>query len=147
MMRISMSLFATLAATSVFAAMEPGAALPAEHHQGSISYMSGGIGLAESTAMKREARNYPLELLFVARQGKHDDYLADMPLTIKDAKGSVVFRGTSQGPYFLARLPAGRYTVTSRDHGRSVTRHVNVGHKGTQRVVFEWRGHSERNNA
>ena len=147
MMRISMSLFATLAATSVFAAMEPGAALPAEHHQGSISYMSGGIGLAESTAMKREARNYPLELLFVARQGKHDDYLADMPLTIKDANGAIVFKGPSEGPYFLARPPAGRYTVISTDDGHAVTRHVDVARKGTRRGVLEWKAASKPHSA
>jgi hypothetical protein len=128
-----------LAAAPAFAALNPHAALPAEQHRGDIAYMSGGIGQDEARAMRREASRYPLELLFVQKRGKHDDFLADMPLTIENAKGDVVFRGRSSGPYFLARLPAGRYTITSRANGRALTRHVKVDGKATERVVFEWR--------
>lgn len=135
---------AALAVAPAFAAMDPHAALPAERQQGVVAYRSGGIGEDESRAMRREASSYPLELLFVARQGKHDDYLADMPVTIRDAKGDTVFHGRSDGPYFLARLPAGRYTVISRNRGESVTRHVAVKDHGTRRVVFEWKEASGR---
>lgn len=147
MLRIAMPLFAALATTSTFAAMDPHSALPPEHHQGKVAWMSGGIGQSEAAAMKREARNYPLELLFVSRHGKRDDYLASMPVTIKDAKGNEVFHGTSDGPYFLARLPAGRYTITSWQRGRTVSRHVDIGAKGRQRVVFEWKAGAARHRA
>ncbi|HUJ01825.1 MAG TPA: hypothetical protein VLY46_16405 [Usitatibacter sp.] len=136
-----------LLAAPAFAAMNPQATLPPEQHQGNITYMSGGIGLSESHAMRREASQFPLELLFVSRHGKRDDYLADMPVTIRDAQGDTVFQGRSDGPYFLAKLPAGRYTVISTDHGRRVTRHVTVKRHGTQRVVFEWKGEASRRNA
>jgi len=141
------SALAALAVAPAFAAIDSQAALPAEQHQGKIAYRSGGIGQDESRAMRREASRYPLELLFVARQGKHDDFLADMPVTIRDARGDTVFQGRSAGPYFLARLPAGRYTVTSTDRGERVTRHVTVKDHGTRRVVFEWRSASGRRNA
>lgn len=35
------------------------AALPAVQHQGSVQYVSGGIGLDESEAMKAAAKDYP----------------------------------------------------------------------------------------
>ncbi|HXS53837.1 MAG TPA: hypothetical protein VN782_14980 [Usitatibacter sp.] len=138
---------AVLAVTPAFAALDSQAALPAARHHGNLTYVTGGIGQDEARAMRREASRYPLELLFVARQGKHDDFLADMPVTIRNAQGDTVFRGRSDGPYFLAKLPAGRYTVTSRDRGERVTRHVTVKDHGTQRVVFEWKGAPSGRNA
>ena len=138
---------AALAAAPAFAAMNPQATLPAERHHGKITYMSGGIGQSQSQAMRREASKFPLELLFVSRRGKHDDYLADMPVTIRDAKNHTMFRGRSDGPYFLAKLPAGRYTVVSENHGRRVTRRVTVKDHGTQRLVFEWKGAAMRHSA
>jgi hypothetical protein len=136
---------AALAAAPAFAALDSHAMLPAPRHHGDITYLTGGVGQDEARAMRREAARYPLELLFVARQGKHDDFLADMPVTIRNANGRTVFRGRSDGPYFLAKLPAGRYTVTSKNRGERVTRHVAVKDHGTQRVVFEWKAASARN--
>jgi hypothetical protein len=144
--RIALPAIAALAAAPAFAALNPHATLPPEEHHGNIAYMSGGIGQDEARAMRREAARYPLELLFVEKSGKRDDFLADMPVTIRNAKGDVVFRGRSSGPYFLAKLPAGRYTISSRDDGHAVTRHVKVDGKATRRVVFEWR-HEGRGNA
>ena len=146
-MKIVVPALAALVAAPAFAALSPQTALPARHHRGNVTYMSGGIGQDEARAMRREASQFPLELLFVERSGKRDDFLADMPVTIRDAKGDVVFRGRSAGPYFLAKLPAGRYTVSSREDGRAVTRHVDVGGKGTRRVVFEWRHEAGRDRA
>ncbi len=137
-------LAAALVAGSALAAYPPDA-LPPEHHDGAVAWVSGGIGQAESQAMRRAASRYPLELLFVARLHRNDDYLASMPVTIRDARGRVVFRGTSHGPYFLARVPAGRYTVTSELNGRRITHPVRVGgpHRH-ERLVFEWRGSAAR---
>ena len=134
-MKIVVPALAALVAAPAFAALSPQTALPARHHRGNVTYMSGGIGQDEARAMQLE------------RSGKRDDFLADMPVTIRDGKGDVVFRGRSAGPYFLAKLPAGRYTVSSREDGRAVTRDVDVGGKGTRRVVFEWRHEAGRERA
>jgi hypothetical protein len=140
-MRIIAPLLASLAATATLAA--PSTALdtrlPAERHDGELAYVTGGVGRDEALAMEHAAKKYPLELVFVARDGKRDDYLADVPVTIKDHKGNVVFEGSSDGPYFLARLPAGRYVITSREGERSFTRRATVDEGKTQRIVFEWK--------
>ena len=129
------SLLATAACANVHAPDR--AELPAIHHQGEITYLSGGIGHDEALAMKHAAGSYPLELVFVQRDGKKEDYLADMPVRIVDAKGAVVFEGRSEGPYFLAQLPKGRYTVSAKWDAWSFSRHVTVG-KEHERVVFAW---------
>lgn len=41
-----------------------GGGLPQIQHQGSIDYVSGGVGLDESTALKQAARTWPLALRF-----------------------------------------------------------------------------------
>jgi hypothetical protein len=128
-------LLATAASATV---LPPGyAGLPAVHHEGEITYLTGGIGHDEAQAMKRAAGHYPLELVFVQRDGKKENYLADMPVRIVDARGAVVFEGRSEGPYFLAELPKGRYTVSTQWDAWSFSRHVIVG-KEHERVVFEW---------
>jgi hypothetical protein len=111
--------------------------LPPVQREGQVTYITGGIGHDEADAMKRAAQEYPLELVFVERKGRKENYLADMPVRIVDDKGKVVFEGQSEGPYFLARLPKGRYTVSTRWDAWSFSRPVTVG-KQRQRVVFAW---------
>ena len=79
----------------------------------------------------------PLEVVFVERNGRKQEYLADMPVRIVDDKGKVVFEGTSKGPHFVAQLPKGRYTVSTRWDAWSFSRPVTIG-KARQRVVFAW---------
>ncbi len=141
---VSASILAGAAFASTPAATS--AMLPPEHQAGDISYLSGGIGHDEARAMERAARNYPLELVFVAKSGKHDEYLADLPVTIEDAHHHVVFQGRSEGPYFLARLPKGRYVVRATQEHREFVRHVTVGRQ-PQRIVFEWKRAPERRHA
>jgi hypothetical protein len=136
--RIILAAAAGLLATAASAALPPSyAELPAVHHEGDITYLSGGIGQDEAQAMKRAAGQYPLELVFVQRDGKKESFLADMPVRIVDAKGTVVFDGRSEGPYFLAELPGGRYTVSTKLDAWSFSRRVTVG-KEHERVVFAW---------
>ena len=112
--------------------------LPPEQHQGEVAYISGGITRPEADAIKRASQDYPLELVF--RQdvdGKARD-LYDVPLKIRDdASGKVVFDGKSAGPYFIARLPAGRYTVTAHWEDWDFSRDVAIG-GDRDRVVFAW---------
>ncbi len=130
----------TLLAAGAAAAGQAGApaAMPAVHKQGEVSYVSGGVGRDEATAFRHAAKAWPLELVFVQKTGRRDSYLADIPVTIRDAKRRVVYEGRADGPYFLARLPKGDYTVSARWESWNFTRHLHVGDKH-QKVVFEWK--------
>jgi hypothetical protein len=86
--------------------------------------------------------DYPLELVFVERRGRRERPLADMPVRIVDAGGKVVFEGRSHGPCLLARLPKGRYTVSTRWDAWACSRPVTLGAQ-PQRVVFAWGAPSE----
>ncbi len=114
-------------------------ALPAVQTQGSVSYLSGGIGADESAAIKAVRDQYPLSILLsahAAAQGQ-EVYLSAVPVTIRDATGKTVLSVTSDGPYLLARLPPGRYEVSGDYQGQAKRVSVTVGTK-PQRLSLAW---------
>lgn len=113
-------------------------ALPAEKKQGEVSYLSGGIGLDESEAIKRIAAQYPLELVFASGTASPGEYLADVHVTIKDRQGNAVLDTTSSGPFLLAKLSAGSYTIDAQARGQTQTRVVQIEPQRHTRVVFTW---------
>lgn len=128
-----------LAATAATAAIPPRYAenLPEPRKAGPVTYITGGTEEPEANAIKRAAQEFPLELVFVEKVGRREKPLADMPVRITDEKGKVVFDGQAEGPYFIARLPKGKYTVSTRWDAWSFSREVKIG-GNRQRVVFAW---------
>lgn len=117
------------------------AALPALQHQGGVEYVSGGIGIDESTAFKEAMSRFPLSMTFDQRapgQGP-GDYVADVKVSITDgAGGKSVLDTTAQGPYLLVRLPDGKYRVKATYQGRTQTREVTIAGKKPVRLGFSW---------
>jgi hypothetical protein len=130
------ALAAALCSTGALAAT--GANLPPEQTSGAVTYLSGGMGKDQQTAIKHAAAKYPLELEFF-RMGKAPS--ADMtgvPVTIKDQAGKVVLDTRSDGPLMLAKLPDGKYTITAQNNGKSEVRHVTVAQGKHRTVIFRW---------
>ncbi|HEY9271815.1 carboxypeptidase-like regulatory domain-containing protein [Achromobacter sp.] len=115
------------------------AGLPPVQQQGSVQYISGGIGLDESEAMKAAAKDYPLALTFAAQRDGKADYVANVAVTISDAQGKSVLQTTAEGPYMLVKLPAGNYRISATYNGQAQQREVSVQNSGTARAVFEWK--------
>lgn len=90
-----------------------------------VEFTSGGVGLASRQQLAAQSGQYNLHLEFTyAPQG---EYLAAVQVDIRDAKGSSVLSTTTDGPWLLARLPAGSYTVKATAGGVTRTQQVNVG--------------------
>lgn len=115
------------------------AALPPVKHQGTVQYVSGGIGIDESEAMKAAAKDYPLALTFAALRDGKADYVASVGVAIHDAQGKEVLKTTAEGPYMLVKLPAGAYKISATYKGQAQERAVTVQNTGTARAVFEWK--------
>jgi hypothetical protein len=107
------------------------AALPPAKTENGITYLSG-----EAEAMKAAAQHYNLMLTFAEKKSKA--YLADVKVTIQDMKGHTVLSTRSQGPVFLANLPAGKYTIKAEEKGHTLTKPVHITGKHLQREVFYW---------
>lgn len=131
---------AALGATTALGAIPPAyqAHLPQARELDGIPFITGGKTPQEADAVKRAAQEWPLEIVFREQDHGADRALERMPITITDASGKVVFDGVSEGPILLARLPRGRYTVTTRWDAWSFSRPVTIGEE-RERVVFDWK--------
>ena len=129
-----------MAATG-WAAMD--ADLPPEQTQGKVTFLSGGIGSDQQAAMKRVASEYPLELDFLESGDAHATsraaFAAGVQVTITDRTGQVVLDARSDGPFLLATLPDGSYTIRAENAGKIETRQVMVERCKHRTVVFEWK--------
>lgn len=119
----------------------PGASLvpmPPIKSQGAVQYVSGGIGEAEYVSMRQAQCRFPLALEFVRKSAQHDRYIADVEVRVTDAAGRRVLEVRSDGPYLLAKLPDGEYTVQATYFGHMQERAVKVAAVASARVVFVW---------
>jgi len=121
----------------VFAA-EMGQGLPAPVTVGAATYLSGGIGQDEATAIQHEASKYPVELEFVVKSVPRDEFTADVHVKVTDSQGKQILDTVSNGPFLLAQLPNGHYRVEAIKHGQTKMRDVTVKAGSHQHLIFEW---------
>jgi hypothetical protein len=114
-------------------------ALPMAKHEGNVTYLSGGIGESEAQAMKAAAAKYPLEVEFVKKEPSGPAaYLAADKVAIRDHAGKTLLQTTSDGPFLLAKLPPGLYTISATNQNVSKERRVDLAAGKHEKVVFEW---------
>lgn len=73
-----------------------------------ISYIGGGVGVAERAALEQWAKDYTLRIEMARKSG---EYLGDMQVRVFNAMGETVLEAPSDGPLFYVQLPDGRYAV------------------------------------
>ncbi len=132
-------IFASLLLIGALAYTQAHAELPPLQHQGATDYVSGGIGIDESTAFKAAMSQFPLALTFASNRDGKAEYVADVQVVIRDSQNNNVLNVTSEGPYFLARLPAGKYEVLATYKGQTQSRKADIGTNGSARLTFEWK--------
>jgi hypothetical protein len=108
------------------------------HQQGGVTWVSGGVGEQELQQIRQMQGLYNLHLLF-ALQGS-GEYLAGIPVTIADGRGTTLVSMTAEGPYLFAKLRPGRYKITAEHDGQVQTRTVSVPASGAASQPFYWRG-------
>jgi len=122
-------------AQTAYAQDSDGGGLPQELHQGDLTFVTGGVGLDESQALRQAAPHWPLAMRFT---GSGSDYLADVHVTIADASGKAVLQADSRGPYLLVKLHPGRYTVKASYEGHDQTRSVTLKRGIHEKLDFSW---------
>lgn len=105
-----------------------------------IEYMSGGVGEDEAELMRTIEPRWPAVFEFAVKDGRSADFAAGVVLTVRDAQGVAVLDGVrATGPYLVARLEPGRYSVEATLAGKKIQRDIAIGGPGTStKSVFEW---------
>jgi len=135
MLAAALCAVASVGATGLAQAQSDSTGLPAEQQQGDVSFVSGGVGLDESHALRAAAHSWPLALQFT---GPGSDYLADVHVSVSDSHGTSVLQSDAQGPYMLLRLHPGRYTVHARYKDQDQSKSVEIAGGGHTAASFHW---------
>lgn len=115
---------------------EPEAQWAQPQASGGIPYLSGGVGLEERDAIREKANDYNLWIWF-ARAGS-GYFLADVKVSIEDARGQPVLDTVTNGPWLLVRVPPGRYTIRTDQSDAAMT--VSVGATGHTETILRFPG-------
>ena len=102
---------------------------------GGVTYVSGGVGLESIDQLTALSRDFNLKLVFALNSGV---YVSDVKVAIADAAGRPLLNATSDGPWFLTKLPAGNYQIAATFAGTAVTRRVAVGAANLSTVDMRW---------
>jgi len=105
-------------------------------HYGSVPYLSGGVGLDEREVLNQTGRDYNLKLSFALTSR---NYLGDVAVEIRDSADRVALEAISEGPWFFAKLPPGRYTVVVKCNENTQQKAVQVSKMGQSVLNFFWK--------
>ncbi len=100
-----------------------------------VSYVYGGVGDDSIERLNSLAGGFNLKLVFALNSG---NYVSGVRVAIADAAGKTVLDTTSEGPWFLVKVPAGNYQVVATFAGNAVKRQVAVGSAASRTVDFRW---------
>lgn len=96
-----------------------------------ITFVTGGVGELKEQAFKSAAKDYNLRATFTAPGGA---YMANVNVTLKNDKGNTLVATESQGPFFYAQVPPGRYDLTAAYGDQRVERPLEVGKQGAATI-------------
>ena len=95
---------------------------------------TGGVGVDERDALERNPA-FNVKVIAVMQGG---EYLADVDVTIHDARGTPVVRARTNGPWLMAELPPGRYRLVADFSGVSQIRDFTVSGPARHEIILRW---------
>ena len=104
------------------------------YQAGNITYVTGGIGDEERTAIEAVKNEYNLSVISA---GKGGAYSGDTNVVIRDKQGQELLN-TAAGPLFYAQLPAGSYTIEAQSEGKTRRENITVAQGKPAHVRFSW---------
>ena len=102
---------------------------------GGVSYVSGGVGDDSINRLNSLAKDFNLKLVFALKTG---EYVNGVKVTIANAAGKTLLDTASEGPWFLAKLPAGNYQIVANFEGKTQKRTLAVGAGKLNTLDFRW---------
>jgi len=117
--------------------LPPGGSLQVRTTDQGIRYTSGGVGESEREELRAMSDRFNLRVMSAMQGG--GEYLADTQVKIVDSRGEVVLTANSKGPYFLAQIPPGTYTVAVSTADHTQQQSVRIDGPRQSQLNFYWR--------
>lgn len=116
------------------------AQLPPSKAQGNISFITGGIGSDESSAIFAAAKKWALliEMSEIDRSGR-GVWIAGVDIRVLDAKQQTLLETICDGPLMLLNAPSGQYIVEASYQGKLLKRSVILKEGDSQKLTLFWR--------
>mgnify|MGYP003345166281 FL=1 len=116
------------------------AQLPPTKTQGTVSFITGGIGSDQSNAMYAAAKKWSvlIEMSQIDGSGR-GVWIAGINVRILDSKQKTVLETVSDGPLMLLNAPAGQYEIEATYQSKVLKRSLTIKDKENQRVTLFWR--------
>jgi len=102
------------------------AQIPETQRSLGISYISGGVGESESTAILAEAKQWPLLLELSQLENGRGVWIFGSQIKIVNSKSAVIFDAKAQGPYMLINLEPGDYVIQASYQGVEQKRALSI---------------------
>ena len=102
-----------------------------------MQYMTGGIGEEDVALMRRQAKQFTLNLLF--SEGTSGRWVTDANVNIYDEASNLVFRITQAKPMRYVNLSAGTYTILANNAGQKLRHKFTVEDNVNQRIILNWK--------
>ena len=97
-----------------------------------LRFLCSGIG--EEAATEEAAFPHSLKLVYAQQNGQ---YLGDIAITI-GRNGQTLLETVCPGPWLLANLPEGTYTLTSRFEGKTQEGQIRIGGGAPRQVTIRF---------
>lgn len=110
----------------------------AERRQGATTFITGGVTRDEADALRAAMPRYILSLEFARANTPRGDFPANVDVSITDTRGQPMLRTVAEGPFVLANLRPGQYTVRAASEGQVRTQTVTVAPGEHRHLTFTW---------
>jgi hypothetical protein len=115
------------------------AQIPQTQYSQGVSYITGGVGEEESTAILAEAKQWPLLLELSQLENGRGVWIFGSQIKILNAKNTVVFDAQAAGPYMLINLTAGDYVIQASYQGIEQKRSISIKAGQSQKISIFWK--------
>jgi hypothetical protein len=104
--------------------------------QNDVSFVSGGVGADSEERLTAHEKDFNLKLVFTLVEG---NYVSDVNVVLKSAAGKTLIDSVADGPFFMAKLPAGNYTLALAYNGQEQQRKVSVAAGKLRTEYIRWK--------
>ena len=129
----------TLFLLAIFLGGSASAQIPPTMYSNGISYITGGVGEDESTAIVAEAKLWPLLLELSQLENGRGVWIFGANIKVVNANKQTIFDAQADGPYMLINLSAGDYVVVATYQGVEQKRSISVKANTPQKISIFWK--------